>query len=83
MHISEGVLSGPVLISGAALAAVGTGIGLKKLDYEKIAKAGMLAAAFFVASRVDVPIGPANAHLVLNGLVGLLLGWAIYRRLDK
>ena len=78
MHISEGVLSGPVLISGAALAAVGTGIGLKKLDYDKIAQAGMLSAAFFVASLVHVPIGPSNAHLILNGLVGLLLGWGAF-----
>ena len=78
MHISEGVLSGPVLISGAALAAVGTGIGLKKLDYDKIAEAGMLSAAFFVASLIHVPIGPSNAHLILNGLVGILLGWAAF-----
>ena len=78
MHISEGVLSGPVLLSGAALAAVGTGIGLKKLDYDQIAKAGMLSAAFFVASLVHVPIGPSNAHLILNGLVGLLLGWGAF-----
>jgi len=78
MHISEGVLSGPVLLSGAALAAVGTGIGLKKLDYDQIAKAGMLSAAFFVASLVHVPIGPSNAHLILNGLLGLLLGWGAF-----
>ncbi|MCP4622196.1 MAG: cobalt transporter CbiM [bacterium] len=78
MHISEGILSGPVLISGAALAAVGTGIGLRKLDYDQIAKAGMLAASFFVASLIHVPIGPANAHLILNGLVGILLGWAAF-----
>ena len=78
MHISEGVLSGPVLVSGAALAAVGTGIGLKNLDYDHIAKAGMLSAAFFVASLIHVPIGPSNAHLILNGLVGILLGWAAF-----
>lgn len=78
MHISEGVLSGPVLISGAALAAVGTAIGLKKLDYDQIAKAGMLSATFFVASLIHIPIGPANAHLILNGLVGILLGWAAF-----
>ena len=78
MHISEGVLSGPVLLSGAALAAVGTSIGLKKLDYDRIAKAGMLSAAFFVASLIHIPIGPSNAHLILNGLVGLLLGWAAF-----
>lgn len=78
MHISEGILSGPVLVSGAALAAVGTAIGLKKLDYDHIARAGMLSAAFFVASLIHVPIGPSNAHLILNGLVGLLLGWAAF-----
>jgi cobalt/nickel transport system permease protein len=60
------------------LAAVGTAIGLKKLDYDRIAQAGILSAAFFVASLIHVPIGPANAHLILNGLVGLLLGWAAF-----
>ena len=78
MHISEGVLSGPVLISGGALAAVGTAVGLKKLDYDRFAQAGILSAAFFVASLIHVPIGPSNAHLILNGLVGLLLGWAAF-----
>jgi cobalt/nickel transport system permease protein len=38
----------------------------------------MLSAAFFVASLIHVPVGPANAHLILNGLVGLLLGWAAF-----
>jgi cobalt/nickel transport system permease protein len=78
MHISEGVLSGPVLISGAALAAAGTAIGLKKLNYDRIAQAGILSAAFFVAALIHVPIGPSSAHLILNGLVGLLLGWAAF-----
>jgi cobalt/nickel transport system permease protein len=75
MHISEGVLSGPVLISGMALTAAGTAVGLKKLDYDRIAQAGILSAAFFVASLIHVPIGPASVHLILNGVVGLLLGW--------
>ena len=78
MHISEGVLSGPVLLSGYALAAAGTAIGIKKLDYEKIAHVGVLSASFFVASLIHVPIGPANAHLILNGIVGLLLGWSAF-----
>ncbi len=75
MHISEGILSGPVLVSGAALAVVGTGIGLKTLDYDRIARAGILSASFFVASLVHVPLGPSSVHLILNGIVGLLLGW--------
>lgn len=75
MHISEGVLSGPVLVSGVVLAGVGMAIGLKKLDYDRIARAGILSASFFVASLIHVPIGPSSVHLILNGIVGLLLGW--------
>lgn len=78
MHISEGILSGPVLLSGAAIAAAGTSIGLKKLDYDRIAQAGVLAASFFVASLIHIPIGPSSVHLILNGIVGLLLGWAAF-----
>jgi cobalt/nickel transport system permease protein len=78
MHISEGVLSGPVLISGAALAAAGTAVGLKNLDYDHVSRAGILSAAFFVASLIHVPIGPSSVHLILNGVVGLLLGWAAF-----
>jgi cobalt/nickel transport system permease protein len=78
MHISEGVLSGPVLLSGAALAAAGTAVGLKKLDYDEIARAGMLSGAFFIASLIHVPLGPTSVHLIMNGIVGLFLGWAAF-----
>ena len=78
MHISEGVLSAPVLISGAALTAAGTVVGLRRLDYDHIAEAGLLSAAFFVASLIHIPLGPSSVHLILNGLVGLLLGWAAF-----
>ena len=78
MHISEGILSAPVLITGAALAAVGISVGLKKMDYEKIPQVAVLSAAFFVASLIHVPIGPSNVHLVLNGINGLLLGWMCF-----
>jgi len=78
MHISEGVLSPAVLAGGAGLAVVGTAIGLKKLDYEAIPRVAILSAAFFVASLIHVPVGPVGAHLVLNGLMGLLLGWMAF-----
>lgn len=68
----------PVLAGGAVLAVVGTGVGLKKLDYDQIARAGILSASFFVASLIHVPIGPASVHLIFNGAVGLLLGWAAF-----
>jgi len=78
MHISEGVLSAPVLITGAALAAVGVSVGLKKMDYEKIPQVAVLSSAFFVASLIHVPIGPSSVHLILNGINGLLLGWMCF-----
>ncbi len=78
MHISEGILSGPVLLTGVGLTSVATTVGLKKMEYDRIARAGILAAAFFVASLIHVPIGPASIHLVLNGIVGLLMGWAAF-----
>ncbi|QGY39285.1 cobalt transporter CbiM [Pseudodesulfovibrio cashew] len=78
MHISEGVLSGPVLLAGAALTVTGTAIGLKKIDYDRIMTVAILSAAFFVASLVHVPIGVSNAHLILNGLLGVILGWAAF-----
>ena len=75
MHISEGVLATPVLVVGAALSAAGLGVALKKLHNEDIPKVGVLSAGFFVAGLIHVPIGVASVHLVLNGLVGLILGW--------
>jgi cobalt/nickel transport system permease protein len=75
MHISEGVLSPGVLAAGAGLTVVGTAIGLKKMDYEAIPRVAILSAAFFVATLIHVPVGPVGLHLVLNGLMGLLLGW--------
>jgi cobalt/nickel transport system permease protein len=76
MHISEGILSAPVLISGGIIAAAGTIIGLKKIDYAHIMPTALLSSAFFVASLIHVPLGPGSVHLVLNGLLGIILGWA-------
>ena len=78
MHISEGVLSPTILGAGAVLAALGITIGLRKLDYDRLMTVAILAAAFFVGSLVHVPIGPSSAHLILNGLLGALLGWASF-----
>lgn len=78
MHISEGVLSPSVLVAGAALTALGTAVGLRHTDTEDIPAVGVLSAAFFVASLIHVPVGPVSAHLVLNGLLGFILGWKAF-----
>ena len=78
MHISEGVLAMPLLVAGVAAAAAGVAAGVKKMNSESVPKVAVLSSAFFVASLVHVPVGPASVHLVLNGLVGLLLGWSAF-----
>ncbi len=78
MHIVDGALSNPVVIGGAVFAVAGIAKGLKSLDLDRIPTAGVLSASFFVASLIHVPIGPSSVHLILNGLAGLLLGWAAF-----
>ena len=78
MHISEGVLSIPVLSVGAVAAAVGVAAGLRALRAEDMPKTALFASAFFVASLIYVPIPPGSVHLVLNGLMGLVLGTAAF-----
>lgn len=83
MHIYEGLLSATpagqeVLLVGATAAAVGTAIGLYRLDYEQIPKTAVLSSAFFVASLIQVPLYPTSVHLLLGGLMGLVLGWSTF-----
>ena len=41
---------------------------------EDVPQTALLAAAFFIASQIHVRVGPSSAHLLLNGLVGVILG---------
>ncbi|RLB09342.1 MAG: cobalt transporter CbiM [Deltaproteobacteria bacterium] len=78
MHISEGVLSTPVLVGGGLICAGLTAIGLKNIKDEDIPKVAVLTATFFVASLIHIPLGPSSVHLILNGLMGLILGIAAF-----
>jgi len=78
MHVAEGVLSPPVLAVSWLGAAAAIGVGARRMAAEEVPRVALLAAAFFVASLIRVPLGPASAHLVLNGLMGVLLGWSVF-----
>jgi cobalt/nickel transport system permease protein len=78
MHLSEGILSAPVLISGAAIATAGIAIGLKKMDNAHVPEVAVMSSTFFVASLVHLPVGPVSIHLSLIGLMGLVLGWTVF-----
>ena len=76
MHVIEGMLAPSILAGGAVVALAGNIVALKRLKNENIMVTALLSAAFFVASLVHVPIGPVSVHLLLNGLLGLILGTA-------
>jgi len=75
-HIPDGVVSTPILTLGALGTIVVLSYGLKKLDNDKIPQTAMLAAVFFISSMITFPVGPSSIHLLFNGLMGLMLGWA-------
>lgn len=78
MHIAEGVLPAPVLLAGYGVTAAGLAVGLRKIEPHEIARVSAMSTLFFVASLIHVPTGVGSAHLILNGLVGLVLGWAAF-----
>jgi cobalt/nickel transport system permease protein len=77
MHISEGVLSMPVITAGWALTAGGLAVGLKKTHTDKLPRTALVSSVLFLASLVHVPLGPSSIHLTLLGLAGALLGWSV------
>lgn len=74
VHLSDGLLQPSWLAAGFALAAVLAFIGAFRIREEDIPQTAVLAAAFFVASTIHVPVGPTSTHLLLNGLLGVILG---------
>ena len=78
MHLSEGVLHTPILLAGAVLAVAGIAVGLRRLESERLPLTALFAAAFFVAGTIHVPVGIGSVHLILNGMAGLFLGWAVF-----
>ncbi len=78
MHISDGVLSAPVWMAGYAAATGIIAASIKKIKVDNMPKVAVMTSAFFVASLIRVPLGPTSVHLVLNGLVGIILGPAAF-----
>jgi len=78
MHISEGVLPGWLLITGWGLTVAGLAIGLKKVEQTKLPLVALLSSVFFVASLIHVPVGITSVHLILNSIIGILVGWAAF-----
>lgn len=79
MHISDGVLSPQVWVSGYVITGGLTAYILaKKTEINDIPKVAVVTSAIFVASLIHVPVGPTSVHLVLSGLAGITLGWSAF-----
>lgn len=74
VHISDGVLEPTWEYAGFATAALLMTWSAWRIHEDEIPRVGVMTAAFFVASQVHLPLGGASVHLLLNGLVGVILG---------
>ena len=80
MHIPDGILPAAVCVAGYATTGAATWYSLRKINQKEnpqagVPKASLLTAAFFVASWIHIPVPPTSVHLVLNGLLGAVLGY--------
>jgi cobalt/nickel transport system permease protein len=74
VHIADGVLRPSWLFGGCVIAGLLAYLGSWRIRDEEIPHIAVLSAVFFVASLIHVPLGPTSVHLLLNGLVGVVLG---------
>lgn len=75
VHLSDGVLAPAPLAAGFVVTSLLMVLGAWRLRDEEVPRVAVLAAAFFVASLIHVRVPPTSVHLLLNGLVGVILGW--------
>lgn len=80
MHIPDGMLSTTVCLAGYGVTFLAASFSIKRINRSgastrDIPKASLLTAAFFLVSLISIPVPPASVHLLLNGLLGALLGY--------
>jgi cobalt/nickel transport system permease protein len=76
VHLSDGAISTAWTATGFAGAAILLLIAMWRVREEEIPRIGLLTAAFFVGSSIHIKLAllPTSVHLILNGLVGVILG---------
>lgn len=78
MHISDGILSAPVITTTSVISIILLLWSLKNLKNDAIALTASMTALFFIASFIHIPLGPTQVHLVLLGVIGILLGSRVF-----
>lgn len=74
MHISDGILDLETTLVVSCLSATFFIYSLKKMKNEDITMIASMAALFFIASFIHIPIGPTQIHLLLIGIIGVFIG---------
>jgi cobalt/nickel transport system permease protein len=64
------------LVGGYLLAGILVVMGSWGIEDDEVPRIALLTAAFFVVSLIHVPVPglPSSAHLIMNGLLGVVLG---------
>ncbi len=80
MHVPDGIAPFPAIMAGFGLTAGAAWYSIRKIQQKTdpvagIPRAAVMTAAFFSASLIHVPVPPVSVHLLLNGLMGILLGF--------
>ncbi len=83
VHVSDGILPMPVVAAGWIITIILLAATYRWAQQDQdltlqIPKLSVMVGAFFVASLIHIDIPPSSAHLILNGLVGIVLGPLCY-----
>jgi len=76
VHLSDGAMAWPWIAAGWVGLSLLLFVAMRRVREEDIPRIGVLSAAFFVGSSIHIPFAvlPTSVHLILNGLVGVVLG---------
>jgi len=74
VHISDGLLSNAAVAIGFIVTGVLLIPAVWRVHEDEIPRIALLTAAFFVSSSIHVKVGPTSVHLLMNALVGVILG---------
>ena len=78
MHISEGILNKDIILISSGLALLACIYSYKNFKSEESVKSSILSAIFFFSSFIHIPFGIFSIHLILNGIVGAMLGLSCF-----
>ncbi len=74
MHLSDGVLSLPLIITTSVAAGGVLWYSVQHIREKEIPAISLLTAVFFILALINIPLGPSTVHPLLCGVIGILAG---------